>query len=101
MINLFNDSININTDYFFSDDEIELILSVFDTNCEGMIDAFEFFIGLALISGMDLIDKLQFVFSVYDFNSSRLLQREGLTLLIKSSTNSVLKSFSSHGIYLF
>jgi hypothetical protein len=100
IIDIFNNSININTNYFYTDDSLALILSVFDTNCEGVIDAFEFFIALALISGMDLIDKLQFIFSVYDFNSSGLLHREGLTLLIKSSISGIMKTLPSNGMYL-
>ena len=49
------------------------IFILFDTDKNGIVDALELVVGLALISGMDAIEKVFFSFSVYDFDSRSAL----------------------------
>eukprot|EP01035_Chromulina_nebulosa_P063035 gene63035-86221_t len=46
------------------------LFDVFDTDRNGLVDAIELLVSIALASCMDTVDKLFFVFNAYDFNSS-------------------------------
>lgn len=47
--------------------DVDNLFVTLDTDNNGLIDALEMMIVLALLSGMDSIEKVYFVFSAYDF----------------------------------
>ena len=78
-----------NSDYLvkhvgFTNADVEALFVAFDTDANSMIDALEFFCALAVCSGMDTIDKLNFVMAAYDLTSKGGLYREELLLLFRS-----------------
>eukprot|EP01035_Chromulina_nebulosa_P019260 gene19260-25115_t len=76
-----------------TDTDIEDLFIAFDTDCNEQIDALEMIVSLALVSGMDTIDKIQFVYNVYDFDGEGSLRFDELSLLIQSITTSCSKIF--------
>ena len=79
----------------------ELLFSVFDTDRNGLVDAFELFVTLGLLSGMDSIDKLYFAFSVYDFDSRGALSLEETALLLRSCASGQSSLLLSVPVLLF
>jgi Ca2+-binding EF-hand superfamily protein len=69
------------------DGRAELLFHVFDTDRNGLVDALELFVTVGLLSGMDSVEKLFFVFSVYDFDSRSSLSLEETALLLRSCVN--------------
>lgn len=69
----------------FTDESIEKLFKLFDTDENGLIDSLEFLIALALASGMDTIDKLLFCFALYDFDHSGLLSYDEIALLLRTT----------------
>ena len=51
-------------------DYSEAIFRSFDTDENDLVDALEFLASCAMISGMDLIGKVKFMFDCYDFDES-------------------------------
>ena len=52
---------------------------------------YKLFVTTALISGMDTIEKLHFVFSIFDFSAKGELNAEATTLLLRSVVNGLNK----------
>ena len=75
----------------YTEDDLKKLFEVFDTDKNGLIDALELLITLALSSGMDIVDKLQFVFSSYDFDYSGMLSKEEVSLLLRSAVKGLSK----------
>lgn len=75
----------------YTEEDLKMLFQVFDTDNNGLIDALEMFITLALVSGMDIVDKLQFAFSTYDFDYSGMLSREEVSLLLRSAVKGLCK----------
>jgi Ca2+-binding EF-hand superfamily protein len=57
----------------------------FDTDDNGLVDALEFLATFALVSGMNVKDKIDFVFDCYDFDESGELTVDEMTLSFKST----------------
>ena len=62
-----------------------------DTDGNDLVDALEIMSTLALISGMDTIEKLHFVFSIFDFASTGDLNPEAAALLVRSVVSGLNK----------
>ena len=77
----------MNAQYNTGTDEsvIVALFDCFDTDLNGLIDTLEWLVSIALVSGMDVTDKVQFVFSLYDFEKSGLLGRDAVCLLLRSA----------------
>lgn len=56
-----------------------------------MIDALEFLATLVAVSGMNIIEKVQFIFDLYDFGECGALVLDELTLLLKSTVIGLTK----------
>lgn len=69
----------------FTEDSIEKLFKLFDTDENGLIDSLEFLIAMALSSGMDTIDKLLFCFALYDFDHSGQLSYDEIALLLRTT----------------
>ncbi len=63
-----------------------------------MIDALELFVILAVTSGMDVIDKINFAFAAYDFSGKGSLTPDELTLLLKTVGKGLAKICPSNPI---
>ena len=75
----------------YTEEDLKTLFQVFDTDNNGLIDALELLITLALVSGMDVVDKLQFTFSTYDFDYSGMLSKEEISLLLRSAAKGLCK----------
>jgi len=64
---------------------------VFDTDCNGLIDALEFIGTIAAISGMRLKEMLEFVLRTYDFDGTEVLSVDEVTLALKSLATGLCK----------
>lgn len=62
-----------------------------DTDKNDLVDALELMSTIALLSGMDTIEKLHFVFSIFDFTSKAVLNIDAVTLMMRSVTNGLVK----------
>lgn len=72
-------------DIGFTEESIESLFKLFDTDENGLIDSLEFLITMALSSGMDTIDKLLFCFALYDFDHSGVLSYDEIALLLRTT----------------
>ena len=68
----------------FSTDQLNQLFKALDTDDNNLIDALELFVILAVTSGMDVIDKINFAFAAYDFSGKGSLTPDELTLLLKT-----------------
>ena len=57
---------------------------VFDTSSTHLVDAYEVLIGLAMLSRMELADKLNFAFGLFDYNGSAMLSIDEVTVLMRT-----------------
>jgi hypothetical protein len=80
-------------------DRAQKLFEAFDTDKNGLVDALELFITIALISGMDTIDKLYFVFSVYDFDSCGSISLDETALLLRSATKGLNKACPEYAVF--
>lgn len=67
------------------DNQLIKLFQCFDTDSNELIDSLELLIALALASGMDLIEKLLFCFSLYDFDHSGELSTDEVSLLLRTA----------------
>jgi microtubule-associated protein-like 6 len=72
-------------------DYAEAIFRTFDTDENDLVDALEFLASFALISGMDLVGKVKFMFDCYDFDESGQLTIDEMTLSLKSTITGLAK----------
>ena len=63
----------------------------FDTDENDLIDALEFLATFAIASGMSTIETLEFVFNCYDFDGSKELTIDEMTLSMKSTLTGLCK----------
>ena len=62
-----------------------------DTDKNDLVDALEFLATVALVSAMDIHEKVLFTFSAYDFDESDALTIDEMTLALKSTVTGVAK----------
>ena len=74
-----------------SDESVTQLFEAFDTDSNGLVDTLEWLVAIALVSGMDVVDKVQFVFSLYDFEKTGLLGRDAVCLLLRSAVKGLAK----------
>jgi WD40 repeat protein len=67
------------------------LFNCFDTDSNQLIDSLELLITLSLASGMDMIDKLMFCYSLYDFDHSGELSRDEVSLLLRTAVYGMKK----------
>jgi Ca2+-binding EF-hand superfamily protein len=72
-------------------DYAESIFRTFDTDENDLVDALEFLASFAMISGMDLVGKVKFMFDCYDFDESGQLTIDEMTLSLKSTITGLAK----------
>ena len=72
-------------------DYAEAIFRTFDTDENDLVDALEFLASFAMISGMDLVGKVKFMFDCYDFDESGQLTIDEMTLSLKSTITGLAK----------
>ena len=72
---------------------------MFDTDKNGLVDALELFMTVALLSGMDTIEKLLFAFSVYDFDSCSSLSLDETALLLRSAAKGLSKACPEYTVF--
>ncbi|CAM9719268.1 unnamed protein product, partial [Discosporangium mesarthrocarpum] len=73
------------------DQRSEKLFRILDTDNNGLVDAIEFISAMACTSGMGVIDKLEFLFNCYDFDSSCRLTIDEMTLAMKSTVTGLCK----------
>jgi microtubule-associated protein-like 6 len=89
----------LNKYYNYSDDSIETLFNSFDTDNNGLIDALELFMTIALMSGMDDKEKIKFAFTIYDFQASDRLSIDELILLLNSAVKGIAKVFPTQYVF--
>jgi len=62
-----------------------------DDDVNGVVDALEFMATLAMMSAMEVSDKLRFVYTAYDFSECGSLLVDEITLAIKSTVSGLCK----------
>eukprot|EP00753_Platysulcus_tardus_P000361 PLAT10367.1.p1 GENE.PLAT10367.1~~PLAT10367.1.p1 ORF type:complete len:723 (-),score=420.00 PLAT10367.1:102-2270(-) len=62
----------------------ELFHAVFDTDENGLVDAYEVLGGIAMCSSMEIREKVNFVHALYDFNGSGDLTMDEMTILMRT-----------------
>jgi microtubule-associated protein-like 6 len=67
------------------------VFAVFDDDVNGLIDALEFLGAFAVLSGMSHEQKINFVFSIYDFDESGELSVDEMALALKSTITGLTK----------
>jgi microtubule-associated protein-like 6 len=68
-----------------------LLFELLDTDKNGLIDALEFMSTIAALSGMRLLETIEFVLSSYDFDSTGELSVDEVTLALKSVSTGLCK----------
>jgi Ca2+-binding EF-hand superfamily protein len=69
----------------------EDVFRAFDTDDNDLIDALEFLATFAMASGMSTLETLEFVFNCYDFDGSKELTIDEMTLSMKSTLTGLCK----------
>ena len=72
-------------------DYAEACFKALDTDENDLIDALEFLATFALISAMNIDDKIKFMFDCYDFDESGMLTIDEMTLSLKSTITGLAK----------
>ena len=67
------------------DEEIEVIFKHFDQDNNDVIDQFEFVTALALLAHGTLEEKAILIFNMYDFDKSKYISKDELTILMTNS----------------
>lgn len=67
------------------------LFQVLDTDKNGLIDALEFVSTIAALSGMRLYEILEFILTSYDFDGTKVLSIDEVTLALKSVTTGLCK----------
>ena len=65
--------------------EADIIFEHFDEDGDGVIDQYEFTTGLAFLSHGSLTEKAELIFNLYDFDKSKYISRDELTILMTNS----------------
>eukprot|EP00940_MAST-03C_sp_MAST-3C-sp2_P003191 g3191.t1 len=68
-----------------------LLFDELDTDKNELVDALEFLSTVALVSGMEIRDKIYFAFMCYDFDESDALTIDEMTLALKSAVTGLAK----------
>ena len=68
-----------------------LLFELLDTDKNGLIDALEFMATIAAISGMRLIEIIEFILNSYDFDGTAELSVDEVTLALKSVSTGLCK----------
>jgi Ca2+-binding EF-hand superfamily protein len=84
----------------FTDAQLEALFIALDTDNNGLVDALESLAVLALVSGMESMEKLQFIYSAYDFNSADSLSSDETVLLLRSVIKGLAKVCPDQGTRL-
>jgi hypothetical protein len=58
---------------------------IFDTDGDGLIDSFELFLTLILLSKADARDKIRFIFEMFDFNDEEFMTIDHLKIACELS----------------
>ena len=65
--------------------EADIIFEHFDQDGDGVIDQYEFTTGLAFLSHGSLTEKAELIYNLYDFDKSKYISRDELTILMTNS----------------
>ena len=68
-----------------SEAELDIIFNHFDADKNGSIDQYEFTTALAFLSHSTLEEKAELVFQMYDFDKSKYISKDELTILMTNS----------------
>jgi microtubule-associated protein-like 6 len=74
---------------------VEELFQVLDTDENGLIDALELMVTLALFSGMSLQAKSEFSFHVFDFDESKVMSIDEVCLMFKQGLSGTAKATAS------
>ena len=58
--------------------------NIFDTDRNGLVDALEVLASMAMLTCMPIKDKIDFVYSLYDFNSSGDITIDEMTIMLRT-----------------
>lgn len=83
----------------FTKDQVEMLFRAFDTDRNDLIDALEMLVTISLLSGIDTVEKIQFAFCLYDFDSRGSISYDETSLLLRSVTNGCAKAFPSQAAF--
>eukprot|EP00814_Leptocylindrus_danicus_P009417 CAMPEP_0116006440 /NCGR_PEP_ID=MMETSP0321-20121206/1730_1 /TAXON_ID=163516 /ORGANISM="Leptocylindrus danicus var. danicus, Strain B650" /LENGTH=2265 /DNA_ID=CAMNT_0003474995 /DNA_START=74 /DNA_END=6868 /DNA_ORIENTATION=- len=59
----------------------EVLFRVYDDDCNSMVDSFEFLSSIAILSSMSNVEKLRYLYRIYDFDESGMISINELTLM--------------------
>eukprot|EP01041_Mallomonas_annulata_P011266 gene11266-23570_t len=67
------------------------LFTILDTDKNGLIDALEFSSTIAAMSGMRMKEIIEFILSSYDFDGTKVLSIDEVTLALRSTTTGLCK----------
>ena len=70
-------------------EEVEDIFQHFDLDDDEVIDQYEFITALAFVCHGSLDEKAELIFELYDFDKSRYISKDELTILMTNSLTSL------------
>jgi Ca2+-binding EF-hand superfamily protein len=68
-----------------------VFIEVFDTDGNGLVDAYETLGAICLCSGMTTSEKVRFIFQLFDFDRSGTIVEDEMTILLRSVIHSAQK----------
>ena len=68
-----------------------VFIEVFDTDGNGLVDAYETLGAICLCSGMTTREKVRFIFQLFDFDRSGTIVEDEMTILLRSVIHSAQK----------
>lgn len=72
-------------------EKIKVLFNCFDTDCNGLIDALEFFSSISVLSGMRKKAIMEFILTIYDFDGTECLSMDEVVLALKSVSAGLCK----------
>ena len=81
------------------EERVEYFFLVLDSDKNGRIDALEMFAIISMLSAMDTVEKILFLFNLYDFDSTDSLSIDDITLMMVTAVRGLKKIFPESGAF--
>lgn len=62
----------------------DALFRVYDNDCNSLVDSFEFLSSIGILSSMSTVEKLRYLYRIYDFDESGMISISELTLMFRA-----------------
>lgn len=73
------------------DQVCKAVFTTFDDDANDLVDALEFMASFAMLSGMSQLEKLRFIFGIFDFDESGVLSVDEMILCLRTTIGGLCK----------